>query len=232
MTCCLLLDVKFKFPPWSPSPPSPVPLTRVRQTQALCLCHREQDIVFHQRAFVLTNLIWNWGHSSLSSVLLLREHIFPLREQANDSVHRSFYPNSRGPPRVFCTVSVAGFDLKSFISKEHEFIRAHCKKNKKTKQNSKSNRVGKFALKWIHYKIEGSDVTCDLVWHPLMNWGVPVIHPEASKCCTGPLWPGANEKSMRLWHINLSSHFITGTRCQKESRRRVWPCWPAQKQAL
>ncbi len=77
MTCCLLLDVKFKFPPWSPSLSSPVPLTRVRQTQALCLCHWEQDNVFHQQAFVLTNLIWNWGHSSLSTVLLLRERIFP-----------------------------------------------------------------------------------------------------------------------------------------------------------
>lgn len=86
-----------------------------------------------------------------------------------------------------------------------------------------------------HSRWQSYVVTCNQVWH--LSWppteaplsphnapfhrGAPVIHPEA----WGRGWAGsgtrgqceANEKSMLLWHINLSSNFITGIRCQEKS---------------
>lgn len=56
--------------------------------------------------------------------------------------------------------------------------------------------------------------------------GATVIHPEAWRKGPGWLWDWgqreANEKSMLLWHINLSPNFITGIRCQEKSV--VWRC--------
>lgn len=62
--------------------------------------------------------------------------------------------------------------------------------------------------------------------------GATVIHPEAWRKGSGWLWDWgqreANEKSMLLWHINLSPNFITGIRCQEKSvvwRWLVGPYW-------
>lgn len=65
-----------------------------------------------------------------------------------------------------------------------------------------------------------------------VSTGATVIHREAWRKGLGRLWDWrqweANEKSMLLWHINLSSNFITGIRCQEKSvvwRWLVGPYW-------
>lgn len=62
--------------------------------------------------------------------------------------------------------------------------------------------------------------------------GATVIHSEAGRKGPGWLWDWGqqvvNEKSMVLWHLNLSPNFITGIRCQEKSvlwRWLVGPYW-------
>lgn len=60
--------------------------------------------------------------------------------------------------------------------------------------------------------------------------GATVIHSEAGRKGPGWLWDWGqrvvNEKSMVLWHINLSPNFITGIRCQEKSVLWRWLAGP------